>query len=66
MAPIPIYVWIIIVSMIYCSNHTVYIARLIGSNSISVLATLLLLSFAKLLRTVIAAFSPIYITVVDK
>ena len=50
----PVYVWIMVGFMIYGSRHFPTISRLIGSNAVHVLATLFLLSYAKLLRTVIA------------
>ena len=52
----PVYVWIMVGFMIYGSRYYPTVARLIGSNAVQVLATLFLLSYAKLLRTVIAAF----------
>ena len=54
----PIYVWALVVMIIVFSRYsTGRIARLFGRNPIAVLATLFLLSYAKLLRTIIAAFS---------
>ena len=50
----PAYVWIMVGFMIYGSRHFPTVSRLIGSNAVQVLATLFLLSYAKLLRTVIA------------
>ena len=51
----PVYVWIMVGIMIYGSRYSPTIFRLIGSNAVPVLATLFLLSYAKLLRTVITA-----------
>ena len=51
----PVYVWIMVGAMIYGSRYSPTIFRLIGSNAVPVLATLFLLSYAKLLRTVITA-----------
>ena len=51
----PAYVWIMVGFMIYGSRHYPTVSRLTGSNAVQVLATLFLLSYAKLLRTVIAA-----------
>jgi len=53
----PIYIWILVGLMIFSSRYSILIARLSGSNTVSVLATLFLLSYAKLLRTIIAAIS---------
>ena len=57
----PVYVWILAGIIIYSSRYSFVVSRLAGSNSVPVLATLFLLSFAKLLRTIIAAVSPITI-----
>ena len=51
----PIYVWIMVGAMIYGSRYSPTVFRLIGSNVVPVLATLFLLSYAKLLRIVITA-----------
>ena len=53
----PIYVWIIVGGMIVISSRCSIAVKLLGMNAVSVLATLLLLSYAKLLRTIIAALS---------
>ena len=51
----PVYVWIMVGAMIYGSRFSPTVFRLIGSNAVPVLATLFLLSYAKLLRTTITA-----------
>ena len=51
----PFYVWVLVLIMIYTSRYSVPASKIIGRNAVSVLATLLLLSYTKLLRTVIAA-----------
>ena len=53
----PVYVWILVIGIIISSHYSTRAARLSGKNSVPVLATLFLLSFAKLLRIMIAAFS---------
>ena len=58
----PVYVWIMVLVMIYGSRYSVTISKLTGSNTVPVLATLFLLSYTKLLRTLIVAISPIAIT----
>ena len=58
----PAYVWIIVGAMICGSRYSVTISKLTGSNAVPVLATLFLLSYTKLLRTIIVAVSPIAIT----
>ena len=57
----PVYMWMLVFVIIYASRHSVTVSKLIGRNSVPTLATLFLLSYAKLLRTVIAAVSPITI-----
>ena len=51
----PLYIWILAGGIIYFSRISKKIAKLSGKNSVKVLATLFLLSFGKLNRTVIAA-----------
>lgn len=58
----PVYVWIVILLLVYTSRYSVTVSRITGSNAVPVLATLLLLSYSKLLRTLITAISPISIT----
>ena len=53
----PIYIWVIAGVIIILSRKYTVITRAIGRHAVQVLATLILLSFAKLLRTVIAALS---------
>ena len=53
----PIYVCVIITLMIILSQYSSVVSKLTGSNAVSVLSTLFLLSYAKLLRSVIATFS---------
>ena len=61
----PVYLWIMIGLIIILANYSHRLGRLIGSNSVPVLATLFLLSYAKLLRTFIAATSFTYIVFDD-
>ena len=51
----PVYIWFIVGLMTYISHHSVTVTKLLGSSPVSVLATLFLLSYAKLLRTIIGA-----------
>ena len=53
----PVYIWIIVVLIIVSSHYSTTAAKLSGRNAVQVLATLFLLSYAKLLRTTITAFS---------
>ena len=53
----PLYIWIIVVLIIVSSHYSTTAAKLSGRNAVQVLATLFLLSYAKLLRITITAFS---------
>ena len=53
----PIYIWLLVAGIILLSRYSTVAARLSGSNSVPVLATLFLLSYAKILATIIVAFS---------
>ena len=55
----PIYLWMLVFVIIYTSKYSITASKLFGRNAVHVLATLFLLSYAKLLRTIIAAISPI-------
>ena len=58
----PFYIWAIAGLIIVSARHSTRLARVMGNNSVPVLATLFLLSYAKLLRTIITIMS---YTVVD-
>ena len=53
----PLYVWALMGLIIIGSHFSGRIAKMFGSNPVAVLATLFLLSYAKLLRTAFAALS---------
>ena len=53
----PVYIWGIVGFLVYISNRSTRFTKLLGSSPVSVLATLFLLSYAKLLRTIIAVLS---------
>ena len=53
----PFYVWFLIGLIIVVSRHSSKLSRSLGKNPIAALATLILLSYSKLLRTVIAVLS---------
>ena len=53
----PLYVWSIAGLIIILSKYSNRLAKLMGNNSVPVLATLFLLSYAKLFRTIITALS---------
>ena len=50
----PVYLWLLVGLMILVSHFSQRFANLLGNNPVSVLATLILLSYAKILRTLIA------------
>ena len=60
----PVYIWVIVGFLILVSHFSDKFAKLcmLGNNPVSVLATLILLSYAKVLRTIIAA---IYFTYLE-
>ena len=49
----PFYVWAIIIVIILICRVSSMVSKLVGSNAVPVLATLLLLSYTKLLRTIV-------------
>ena len=53
----PLYIWLLVAGIILLSRYSTVAARLSGRNSVPVLATLFLLSYAKVLATIIVAFS---------
>ena len=61
----PFYIWAIILLIIYLSRHSQTVARIFGNNSVPVLATLILLSYAKLFRTIVSALTFTYLEFPD-
>ena len=55
----PLYVWILIGLIIFSSRYSITISKWIGRNPIAVLATLILMSYAKILRIIIEIFSSV-------
>ena len=53
----PIYIWILIILIIITSRYSVAVSKLIGHNPIAVLATLLLMSYTKILKIIIDVYS---------
>ena len=53
----PIYIWILITLIIITSRYSVRVSKLIGHNPIAVLATLLLMSYTKILKIIIGVYS---------
>ena len=58
----PLYLWVLIGLMILVSHFSQKFANLLGNNPVSILATLILLSYAKVLRTLMTA---VYITYLE-
>ena len=61
----PFYIWAIILLIIYLSRRSKTVARIFGNNSVPVLATLILLSYTKLFRTVVSALTFTYLEFPD-
>ena len=59
--PFPLYLWTISGVIILLARHSKRIANMLGSNPVSVLATLLLLSYTKLLRSCLTILSYSYV-----
>ena len=55
----PMYVWILISLIILISRHSVTASKLIGHNPIAVLATLILMSYTKVLKIITAVYSSV-------
>ena len=51
----PLYLWIMVGILIIAGYYSTVVARMLGRNPVAVLATVFLLSYTKLLRTIIAA-----------
>ena len=58
----PVYIWIIAATMIVSSRYFSFVMKLTGKNAVQVLATLFLISYARLLRLIIYVFSFTMIT----
>ena len=53
----PLYIWLLVAVVIIGSHYSTIASRLSGNNAVQVLATLFLLSYAKLLRIIIIIFT---------
>ncbi len=58
----PLYIWTIVGLLIFISRYSINVSKWTGSNTVSVLATLFLLSYAKLLRNCFDTLSSITLT----
>ena len=54
---IPVFIWFIVGLLIYASSKSSKLTRLIGGNGVKVLATLVLISYTKILKTEVAVLS---------
>ena len=61
----PLYIWLLILIIVFASWYSTIVARITTSNTVPVLATLLLLSYAKLLKTSIEVFSSVRLFSID-
>ena len=59
----PFYIWALIIIIIVLCHWSMKISRLFGSHIVPVLATILLLSYIKLMRSIVYALSVQYISV---
>ena len=57
----PVYIWCIAGLIIIVCHYSTRATRLFGNNSVAVLATLFLLSYGKLFRSITDAFIPAYV-----
>ena len=57
----PVYIWVLVGLMILLSHYSRRFAKLLGNNPVSVLSTLILFSYAKILHTLIAVFYVTYL-----
>ena len=62
----PLYIWFLVITIIVLSHYYTFAARLSGRNAVPVLATLFLLSYAKLLRIIITVFQSTDLEYPDK
>ena len=53
----PLYIWLLVVAIIVASYYSSTAMKVFGRNNIAILATLFLLSYSKLLKTIITALS---------
>ena len=61
----PVYIWLLVGLIIILSHYSTRVMRLLGRKVIPVLATLFLLSYAKILKTIITVFDFIEVSTGD-
>ena len=57
----PVYIWVLVGLMVQVSRFSPRFARLLGNNPVSILSTLILLSYTKILRTLITVLYLTYL-----
>ncbi len=62
----PIYIWILISLIIFISRYSTTVSKLIGHNPIAVLATLLLMSYTKILKIIVEVYSSVELDYPDE
>ena len=62
----PVYIWVLVCTVIILCYYKTWAVRMFGRNPVAVLATLFLLSYAKLLRTIITALSFTFLEYPDR
>ncbi len=62
----PLYVWFLISLIIVTSRYSITLSKLIGHNPIAVLATLLLMSYTKILKIIIEVYSSVNLEYPDE
>ena len=58
----PLYIWLLVGLLILVSKYSITVSRLTGTNTVQVLATLFILSYAKILRATFNTFSSLTVT----
>ena len=53
----PLYLWVLTILIIICSKYATFVGKLLGSNPVAMLATIILLSYTKLLQVCIGILS---------
>ncbi len=61
----PFYIWLLVIVIIIICHYSPKVMKLMGMRNIEILATLFLLSYTKLLKTISAVFSAMSISVAD-
>ena len=55
----PVYIWLLVLLIVIISKYSSRVSKLTGSNTVPVLATLLLLSYTKVIRTSVQVYSSV-------